>query len=145
MAHGLEVRVPFLDQDLARFALGIPADLKIKGNQTKDIFRKAMRGVLPESTLTKPKWGFSFNPYYQFQKDLKTVAERILTRERVERRGWFNYAYLRRILEHKPHPRLRWHYFFLWLALGLEIWSSMFLEGDLGHPQLELEAYEDAR
>ena len=141
MAHGLEVRVPFLDRDLVRFAFSIPWHLKIKRQQTKYIFRKAMAGLLPDHTLRKQKWGFSFNPYYQFQKDLKRVAERVLTRQRVEARGWFNYAYLRRILGHPPSPRLRWHYFLLWLVVGLEIWGQMFLEGDVRRPTLELEAY----
>jgi asparagine synthase (glutamine-hydrolysing) len=141
MAHGLEVRVPFLDRDLVRFAFSIPWHLKVKRQQTKYIFRKAMAGLLPAHTLRKKKWGFSFNPYYQFQKDLKQVAERVLTRQRVEARGWFNYAYLRRILDHPPSPRLRWHYFLLWLAVGLEIWGQMFLEGDIRRPTLELEAY----
>ncbi len=142
MAHGLEVRVPFLDRDLVRFALGIPVEMKIRQNQTKYIFRRAMADILPQHAIQKKKWGFTFNPYYQFQKDLKQVAERVLTQERVEARGWFNYAYLRRIFDHPPHPRLRWHYFILWLALGLEIWSQMFLEGDL-QPGLDLEAYYD--
>lgn len=141
MAHGLEVRVPFLDRDLVRFALGIPVDLKIKNNQTKYIFRQAMAGILPPPAVQKKKWGFSFNPYHQFQKDLKATAEQILSRERVEARGWFNYDYLRRILDHPPHPRLRWHYFYLWLVLGLEIWYQMFIEGDVTRPELELAAY----
>lgn len=141
MAHGLEVRVPFLDRDLVRFALGIPVELKIRRNRTKYILRQAMASLLPEHALRKKKWGFGFNPYYQFQKDLKQVAEGVLTAERVKARGWFNHDYLRRILEHPPHPRLRWHYFILWLALGLEIWCQMFLEGDLAQPELNLEAY----
>jgi len=141
MAHGLEVRVPFLDRDLVRFALGIPADLKIRGNQTKYIFRRAVEELLPRHALDKKKWGFSFNPYHQFRKDLRQVAERILTRRRVEERGWFNYAYLRRILDHPPHPRLRWHYFFLWLALGLEIWCRMYIDGDAARPDFALESY----
>jgi len=141
MAHGLEVRVPFLDRDLVRFALGIPVNLKIKNNQTKYIFRQAMAGLLPQHALQKRKWGFTFNPYYQFQKDLKEAAERILTPERVAARGWFNNAFLQRILNHPPHPRLRWHYFILWLALGLEIWAQMFLEGNPNDPVLDLEAY----
>lgn len=144
MAHGVEVRVPFLDRELVRFAMGIPADLKWRRGQGKYIFRRAMEGILPEHALRKKKWGFSFNPYYQFQKDLKGIAEQVLTRERVHARGWFNYAYLRRILDHPPHPRLRWHYFFLWLAVGLEIWAQLFLEGDLAHPTLELDAYLSA-
>jgi len=141
MANGLEVRVPFLDRDLVQFSMSIPAEMKIEGNQLKHLFRKAMTGILPEHTLMKRKWGFSFNPYYQFQKDLKGVAERVLTKERVESRGLFNYTYLRRIIDHAPHPRLRWHYFFLWLALGMEIWFRMFIEGDVSDPVFDLEHY----
>jgi asparagine synthase (glutamine-hydrolysing) len=142
MANGLEVRVPFLDRDLVQFVMSIPAELKMKRNHPKDLFRKAMEGILPDHTLRKKKWGFSFNPYYQFQKDLKKVAEQILTKDRVERRGFLNYAYLRGIMDHPPHPRLRWHYFFLWLALGMEIWFKMFIEGDPARPIFELEHYQ---
>jgi asparagine synthase (glutamine-hydrolysing) len=141
MAHGLEVRVPFLDRDLVRFAFSIPIDLKIQGNETKRIFRKALTGFLPAHTLEKKKWGFSFNPYYQFQKDLRGVAEKILTRERIQAQGFFNYGYLRQILDHPPHPRLRWHYFFLWNLVGFQIWYRMFIEGDLKRPSFELETY----
>lgn len=143
MAHGLEVRVPFLDRDLVQFAFSIPVGLKIRGNESKYIFRQAMTGLLPEHTLRKKKWGFSFNPYYQFQKDLRDVAERVLTRERIEAQGLFNYSYLRRILDHPPHPRLRWHYFFLWIVLGFQIWHDMFITGDLDHPEFDLEAYTE--
>ena len=141
MAHGLEVRVPFLDRELAAFAFSIPVDLKIRGNETKYIFRRAMQGLLPAHTLRKKKWGFSFNPYYQFQKDLRTVAKRILTREQVEARGLFNYDYLQKIMDHPPHPRLRWHYFFLWNVVGFEIWHRLFIEGDLRHPSFDLDTY----
>lgn len=142
MANGLEVRVPFLDRDLVRFAMSIPVDVKMKNGELKHLFRQAMAGVLPRHALEKKKWGFSFNPYYQFQKDLKTVAESILTRQRVEDRGVFNYDYLKRIMDHPPHPRLRWHYFFLWLAMGLEIWFQMFMDGDVSNPVFELAYYQ---
>lgn len=141
MANGLEVRVPFLDRDLVRFAMSIPVNVKMKHGELKYLFRQAMKSVLPLHTLTKKKWGFSFNPYYQFQKDLKFVAERILTRQRVEDRGIFNYAYLKKIMEYPPDPRLRWHYFFLWLAVGMEIWFQMFIDGDVSRPIFNLEHY----
>jgi len=141
MANGLEVRVPFLDKDLVQFSMSIPAEMKMKGGQLKYLYRKAVTGILPEHTLMKKKWGFSFNPYYQFQKDLRDVAERVLTKERVEERGLFNYAYLRRIMDHSPHSRLRWHYFFLWLACGMEIWFRMFIEGDVVDPVFDLDHY----
>ncbi len=141
MANGLEVRVPFLDRDLVRFAMSIPLDVKMKNGELKYLFRQAMKSVLPPHTLAKKKWGFSFNPYYQFQKDLKLVAELILTRQRIEDRGIFNYTYLKKIMEYPPHPRLRWHYFFLWLALGMEIWFHMFIDGDVANPSFDLEFY----
>ena len=141
MANSLEVRVPFLDVDLVNFAFSIPTRFKIKRYQTKYIFREAMRGVLPDPIIRKKKWGFSFNPYYQFQKDLKTVAERILTRERVLGASFFNYDFIRQIIEHKPHPRLRWHYFVLWVMVGFQIWHDMFITGDVRQPDFDLESY----
>ncbi|MEM1179405.1 MAG: asparagine synthase (glutamine-hydrolyzing) [Acidobacteriota bacterium] len=141
MAHSLEVRVPFLDRDLVRYAREIPVDLLAPGRETKALFRRAMGGLLPAHTLGKKKWGFTVDPYHQFQKDLRSTARRVLSPERVARRGWFDPAYLQSIVDHPPHPRMRWHYFFLWLALGLEIWARLFLEGDVSSPQLDLEGY----
>ena len=141
MGNSLEVRVPFLDPDLVKFAFSIPGSLKYKNGEGKYIFKKAMRGILPEQTLRKEKWGFTFSSYHQFTKDLKTAAERILTRERVESQGLFNYDYLRRIIDHAPSPRLYWHYFFLWNVVGVTIWQQMFLERDVAAPEFNLEAY----
>jgi len=141
MGNSLEVRVPFLDRDLVQFAFSIPGSLKYKDGEGKYIFKKAMRGILPEQTLRKEKWGFTFSSYHQFTKDLKTAAERLLTRERVESQGLFNYDYLRRIIDYPPSPRLYWHYFFLWNVVGVTVWQQMFLEGDIARPELSLEAY----
>lgn len=141
MGNSLEVRVPFLDRDLVKFAFSIPADLKYKDGDGKYIFKKAMRGILPDETLRKKKWGFTFSSYHQFNKDLKTAAQQILTRERVESQGLFNYDYLNRIIEYPSSPKMYWHYFFLWNVVGVTIWQQMFLEGDLSAPQFELEAY----
>jgi asparagine synthase (glutamine-hydrolysing) len=141
MGNSLEVRVPFLDRDLVQFAFSIPSVLKYKNGDGKYIFKKAMQGILPTETLQKAKWGFTFSSYHQFNKDLKTTAERLLTRKRVEGQGLFNYEYLRRIVEHRPSRNMYWHYFFLWNVVGFTIWQQMFLEGDVSAPQFELEAY----
>jgi asparagine synthase (glutamine-hydrolysing) len=144
MANSLEVRVPFLDKDLVEFAFSIPSRLKIKGNHTKYIFKRAMAQVLPPSTLTKKKWGFAINPYFQFKKDLKYTAQRILTPKRINQRGLFNYAYIKKILDHPPHPRLRWHYMLLWMLVGFEIWHQMFIEGgDFKNLDFDIENYYD--
>ncbi|MDZ7315785.1 MAG: asparagine synthase (glutamine-hydrolyzing) [candidate division KSB1 bacterium] len=130
MAHSLEERVPFLDLDLVRFGFSIPSRLKMLGGKTKGLLRKAMAPYLPEKIIRKKKWGFTFNPYLQFQKDLKSTAEAVLTRAKIERDGIFNYDFIRTVLDAKPHPRLRWHYNLLWVLTGFYIWKQMFLESD---------------
>lgn len=130
MANSVEERVPFLDLDLVNFGFSIPVHLKIKNNQTKYLFRKAMAQKLPPKIISKKKWGFSVNPYIQFQKDLKSTSEAILTPEFIEKQGIFNYRYIKRILDHSPHPKMRWHYNYLWIVTGLAIWEKMYIDGD---------------
>jgi len=131
MAHSVELRVPFLDKDLVEYMFSVPTHLKMRRNITKYLFREAMKPYLPERIINKKKWGFTVNPYEQFKKDLKAVAERILTREYVEQQGIFNYNYIRKILDYPPHPRLRWHYNLLWIMVGYAIWQKMFINSDL--------------
>ena len=138
MAHSVEERVPFLDRDLVDFGFTLPVEMKIKNNQTKNLFREAMKPYLPPKIITKKKWGFTVNPYLQFKKDLKDTAEKILTKEYIEKQGIFNYDYIRYILDYPAHPKLRWHYNFIWIILGLAIWEQEFI-----HKRVEdnLEAY----
>lgn len=128
MAHGLEVRVPFLDRDFMETALSIPTAWKYYRFNKKKILKDIAKSRLPEMLLNKKKWGFSFNPYYQFTKDLKKTAEQELTRERVGDMGLFNYDWIRTVLDHPPTPRMRWHYFNLWVMVGFSIWHRMFVE-----------------
>jgi len=130
MANSVEERVPFLDLTVVNFGFSIPVHLKIKNNQTKYLFRKAMAQKLPPKIISKKKWGFTVNPYIQFQKDLKGTAEAILTPEFVEKQGIFNYRYIKRILDHSPHPKMRWHYNYLWIVTGLAIWQKMYINGE---------------
>ena len=59
MAHGTEVRLPFLNFDLVNYIFSLPASFKIKNGFTKFILRKTMSGRLPDSILWNPeKTGF---------------------------------------------------------------------------------------
>jgi len=129
MAHSVEERVPLLDRELVEYGLRLPVELKIKNNQTKYLFRKAMEPHLPPKIITKKKWGFTVNPYLQFKKDLKETAEKILTKAYIEQQGIFNYQYIKQILDYQAHPKLRWHYNYLWILVGLAIWEAQFIHG----------------
>lgn len=59
MRNSIEVRTPFLDVDLASYAASIPPELKMKGFKTKYILKKALKDVIPDFILRKPKSGFN--------------------------------------------------------------------------------------
>ncbi|MEU8239685.1 asparagine synthase (glutamine-hydrolyzing) [Actinoplanes missouriensis] len=60
MAHSLELRVPFLDQQVYAAAAGLPTELKLPAGSksTKHAFREAMKGIVPESVRDRAKLGF---------------------------------------------------------------------------------------
>ena len=57
MAHGLEVRPPLLDHELLELAARIPSAYKVRGGQTKWIFKRAYRDALPGDVVRRPKHG----------------------------------------------------------------------------------------
>lgn len=59
MLVALEVRAPFLDNDLVEFARRLPHRYKLGGGTTKRLLRRALRGVLPEEILARGKQGFA--------------------------------------------------------------------------------------
>jgi asparagine synthase (glutamine-hydrolysing) len=58
MAVGLEVRVPFLDHELVQLVLGIPEALQTRNGELKPLLKRAVRGVVPQELVERPKQGF---------------------------------------------------------------------------------------
>ena len=58
MAHGLEVRSPFLDYDLVDFIRRLPYDCKVRGGTTKFLLKRAMAPLLPAESVRRSKKGF---------------------------------------------------------------------------------------
>jgi asparagine synthase (glutamine-hydrolysing) len=71
MAHGLEVRSPFLDHDLVEFALKLPRQAKTRGMSRKRVLKLAFADLLPEAILNRPKRGFGVPLDRWFRSDLK--------------------------------------------------------------------------
>ena len=58
MAHGLELRMPFLDRSVVEFALSLPANMKRRGRQEKYLLSRVARKRLPPSIAGRRKHGF---------------------------------------------------------------------------------------
>jgi len=79
MAHGLEARSPFLDTAVVEFGASLPDRLRMRFGRGKVLLRRAMKGILPDSILTRGKMGFGAPLGAWFRSDLDGfVRERLL-------------------------------------------------------------------
>ncbi len=78
MAHGLEVRSPFLDRELIEFAMRIPAQMKISGPRLKHVLKRAVSDLLPAGLLHRRKRGFGVPVAAWFRSDLAAYVDSML-------------------------------------------------------------------
>src|SRR6266446_5019824 len=147
MASSVEVRVPFLDRQLAGFvAWNVRPEWKLKGKWrpvTKYIFREAMRSMLPEEVLRQPKAGFAAPVDYWLAHELRPMVDDLLSEGQVRKRGLFRPEEVRRYVDEHRRGAEDWS-MQIWQLLTLEIWTQLFLDGgarsfaqrQMGAPQL---------
>jgi len=58
MGVGLEARVPFLDHKFVELTLSIPASVRFRNGELKHILKRAVRGLIPDDLIDRPKQGF---------------------------------------------------------------------------------------
>lgn len=93
MANSLEVRVPFLDHEVAEFAFSLPPEYKINGRMKKRIVQDAFRDMLPDELYNRPKKGFEIPLLQWMRGGLKDLLfNELLGKEALEEQGLFNYA-----------------------------------------------------
>ncbi len=126
MAHGLEARVPLLDHPLVEFAAAIPAGLKLRDGVTKSIFKRAMRGVLPDEVVDRRKQGFAVPLGRWFRGRLGPFVRDLLLSETCRRRGILDPACVERLLA--QHERGRDLDLPLWTLISFELWCRTFLD-----------------
>jgi asparagine synthase (glutamine-hydrolysing) len=127
MAHSIETRVPLLDHKLVEFALTIPPEMNLRGGTTKYILKQAMKGILPERIVNRPKQGFAVPLGYWFRGKLGSYVRDLLLGERGRRRGFFHLPYIESLVErHERGENLDLQ---LWTLISFELWASTFLDG----------------
>lgn len=94
MAHALEVRVPILDHKLVEWISGLSPQLKLRGNEGKYIFKKAMEPYLPEDVLYRKKRGFAVPVAQWFRGPLRERMREQVLGETMADTGLFDMDYL---------------------------------------------------
>jgi asparagine synthase (glutamine-hydrolysing) len=90
MAHSLELRVPFLDNEVTAMALGLATPLKVRGLAKKRLLRQALAPLLPKEILRGPKQGFSIPVAAWLRGPLQAFAREVLSAESLARQGWLD-------------------------------------------------------
>ncbi len=130
MAASIESRVPFLDHKLVEFTAKMPTKMKLRGRETKWILREAMKDVLPEEILTRPKMGFPVPVGNWFRNEFRHIVEENVLSERALNRGIFNADFVRQIVnEHNAGANYDER---LWFLVNFEMWQRRFIDGENG-------------
>jgi asparagine synthase (glutamine-hydrolysing) len=129
MATSIESRVPFLDHKLVEFAARLPDAWKLRGWTTKRVLRESMKGLLPESILSRPKMGFPV-PFASWTRGAwNGVARDVLLDRRSVERGLIDPPAVEALLTAHAEGRTEGGDR-IWSLLNLELWHRTFIDGD---------------
>lgn len=127
MAHSVEGRVPFLENDLVETVARIPSEFKLDKGQSKIVLRKAMRGLLPDETLARRKQGFTPPDQSWYKQSTIGYVRDLILSPRAAGRGYFSPGYLERILDDHWNDR-RNNRFLIWSLMCFEWWNRLFVD-----------------
>lgn len=126
MAHSLEARVPFLDHRLVESTLDLPTDWKIAGNRPKSMFKDAVRGMIPDEVIDRPKTGFGAPVSAWLRGQLGKLVEDEISRCPLFFDGWFYTNYIGKMFE--AHRRGNGDFgACLWALYNLAIWHRLWI------------------
>lgn len=134
MAVSLEARVPLLDHKLIEFVCTrIPASMKMKGLETKHIFKRAVRDLVPAAILDRPKQGFGIPIDRWINEQLRERVRGTLIEPRTRQRGFIEPRYVDLLLDEHERGR-RDHATELWALFMLELWQRKFVDAPSSIP-----------
>ena len=108
MANSMEARPAFLDHHLARLAVQLPPELRIKGRTEKYVLREAMKGILPEVLYKREKFAFMAPPAHTDQvkwQQMKKLSARLLNDEAISRAGLLDAGGVNSLFQRHEHDQ----------------------------------------
>jgi asparagine synthase (glutamine-hydrolysing) len=127
MAHSLEVRAPLLDHKLIEYVGSLSSSLKLKGGESKYIFKKMLEDRLPKDILYRKKQGFSIPLASWMRNELKDFAQETLFSSNNGLKCFFNLKYIEDLWRRHLSGRQDYAYP-LWGLMMFEFWQQKFLK-----------------
>lgn len=125
MSCALEVRVPYLAPEMVAFARALPPDRKLRGTRGKVLLRAYAAKRLPLEIVDRQKKGFGAPLGKWFRGELRELVEDVLSPASLERHGFFEPAFVSRLLREHATGR-RDHRKRLLNLLMFQLWWNTF-------------------
>ncbi len=123
MAHGLEVRVPFLDHRVVEHAALLPSRLKLRGGRGKRALLDVFGADLPPHVRRRAKAGFDAPIGAWLRDPLRALTRDVLAPTALARTGWLETGAVSRLLAEHDAGRVD-HAWRLWSLVVLQTWLS---------------------
>ncbi len=127
MAATLEVRVPFLNQEMLALTARMPPDLKLRGLKRKYILKKAAEQLLPREVVWRKKAGFGAPIRSWLRGPLRPMVDELLSEATVKHRGLFRPEEVKRVIEANLSGREDFN-LQVFQLLTLELWQRAFID-----------------
>jgi len=148
MAHGLEERFPFLDNELVNFAQKIPVKYKLANlekmkridenefrdkrkvyreyDDGKNVLRQAMSGLIPDKIINRKKQGFSSPDESWYRGENAQYVKELLFNKKTVSSEFINQKFIEKIATEHIEKRMN-HRLLIWSFLNFELWCKIFL------------------
>jgi len=126
MAVGVEVRVPYLANEMVHLANSLPPSLKLRGQEGKWVLKRAMASYLPKEVIYRPKTGFGAPVRHWLRNELREWVGDMLSPDTLQRRGLFDPVAVDSLIEDDWAGRVDAAYTILGLVC-IEAWCKHFL------------------
>jgi asparagine synthase (glutamine-hydrolysing) len=131
MWNSLEVRAPLLDHHVLELAARIPPQLRLAGRSGKHILKQAIRGLVPDSVIDRPKQGFGIPGRRWLSGELSEMVRAVLCSTRARERGLLRPGAAEYMIAHYLRPSTDlWPQ--VWAILVLELWCQTYLDRSPG-------------
>ena len=131
-AQGVLALPPLFSRRIIETSMRCPPTAKLEGATEKSVLKKAVRDLVPDAIVARPKSGMMVPVRFWFQGDLRRYGERLLARKNLQRGGFFNPDYVGRLLKYETEgvPGLR-HGLKLWMLVTFLLWHEQMVDAPL--------------
>ncbi len=123
MAHGLEIRSPFLDHKLVEYCAGLPPRFKIRGLRGKYLLKRVAEQLVPKRIVQRPKRGFNAPVSHWIAGPWRELVNDVLSESAIRADGILNPSAVQQRLDAHLTGK-RDHGFLLFNILMLCLWKK---------------------